>query len=518
MSGRKLSHAAVGAALGSAWILACGGGSSGGGGAGTAAPPSDWTSATPTTVPNASLTDIEVTGAVAVSDRTGAPASAAAEVSADQCHPALFQRTYEISDILNVHTHKMMDRIREIIRHPKALDGSPSCTVDSKSAPTQISCTIDPADTVFAGYPLTLTWQKSAAPGGGERYLTQVYIQPSSTPASQIHQCELGATPAPTFGSCSGGTCPTCTTIFSSTLDLTALATASGAGFDVASPSGSPVLFDFTSLNAVDPDEKATGTFQVNVDFTKDPSKPNPFRRVLGFTFTDFVPALTAAQIAAGEANHGARSGILSHVGYTGSEGGGGGAMAFVDEVILFCPPYAGEGSPPTLYSDALTVGRWYRASGSLYSRVDAEAVGDSGGTMPTGTGGGNTQLPTGTNSLGAVCHQVSLTAADPIADVPSDPWMFLEEASGAPVSGTYSCGPMVSGVCTTSCGGAFGTLPSVSSGSILNPYNFGAFVPDLAASNIPTVPSDIEAALAPLLCGTGIGTAWTGESNCPGT
>lgn len=344
----KLSFIAVGSVLSGALLFGCGGGGGGGGGVvggtTTAAPPADWVSATPATVPSANLTDIEVTGTVAVTDSLNGPSAqdVVSVQSADLCHPALFQRTYEMTDILNNHTHKMMDRIKQIILHPKAKNGSRDCTVDNKSAPTQISCTIDPANTVFAGYPLTLTWQKSSVTGGNE-YVTNVYIQSSSTPAADIHQCELGVSPAPTFGACSGGTCPTCTTIFSSTLDVTANAN----GFDAASPSSTPVKFDFTSLNAVDPSEKATGTFQVNVDFTRDDTKPNPFRRVLGINFTNFVPALTASGIAAGEANHGARSGSFSHVGYTGSELGGGGAMAFVDEVILYCPQYTGEGTTP---------------------------------------------------------------------------------------------------------------------------------------------------------------------------
>ncbi len=483
---RSLELPLVGLSLLLSGVLGCGGGSSGSTSGSTTAPPlADWTAATPTTVPSASLTDIEVTGPVTVAALGGGAAAAqpgAAAVSGDLCHPALFQRTYEMTDILNVHTHRMMDRIKAIIQHPRAPDRSPSCTVDDKSAPTQISCTIDPANTVFAGYPLTLTWQKSAA-NGATRYVTNVYIQSSSTPAAQFHQCELGVTPAPTSGSCSGATCPACTTIFSSTLDVTT----SANGFDVASPSGTPVSFDFTSLNAVDPSETATGTIQVNVDFAKDSTKPNPFRRVLGFTFDNFVPALTAAEMAAGEANHGARNGTYAHVGYTGSGGGGGGAIAFVDEAILFCPQYAGEPSPPTLYSDALTLGRWYLSSGTLFSRVDAEAVGDAGGTTPTGMGGGNAQLPAGTSAVGAVCHDVSLAAPDPVADAMSDPWMFLEASGGAPVSGTYYCGPLVSSACATACGGAFGTLPSVSGSAIVNPYDFGSFSPNLSSSGIPT-------------------------------
>jgi hypothetical protein len=515
MRALKLPLVSMSLMLSSALVPGCG--SSGGASSSTTAgPPADWTSTTPTTVPSASLTDIEVTGPVSVAIAGGgaglvAAQSDASAVGGDLCHPALFQRTYEMTDILNVHTHRMMDRIKAIVLHPKAADKSPNCTVDNKSDPTQISCTIDPSNTSFAGYPLTLTWQKTAS-AAGTQYLTNVYIQASSTPAAQIHQCELGVSPAPTFGSCSGGTCPTCTTIFSSTLDVTTNAN----GFEVASPSGTPVSFDFTSLNAVDPSEKATGTIQVNVDFAKDSTKPNPFRRVLGFTFDNFVPALTAAEMAAGEANHGARSGTYAHVGYTGSGGGGGGAIAFVDEAVLFCPQYTGEPTPPTLYSDALTLGRWYLSSGTLFSRVDAEAVGDAGGVTPTGTGGGNAQLPAGTTALGAVCHDVSLTASDPSVDALTDPWVFLEESGGAPVSGTYYCGPLVSSACVTACGGAFGTLPSVSSSAIANPYDFGSFAPNLSSSGIPTDPPSIVTALAPLLCGTGVGTAWTGQPNCP--
>jgi hypothetical protein len=504
----------------------CGGGGGGStGGDNLAAPPADWKSSTPITMVSPNITDIEVSGAVtstAGAEVVETPSSrAAVAVQDDPCHPHLFQRTFEVSDILNRHTHRMMDRIAAIIAHPKALDGSAACQVDNKAAPTQISCTIDPAAGQFGGYPLTLTWQKTAIAGATE-YATHVYMQASSTPAADLHQCELGATvtPAPTLGACNGGTCPTCTTVFSSTLDVTTNAN----GFDVSSPADAPMAFDFSSLHAVDPSELATGTFSVNVDFAKDTTKPNPFRRVLGFTFNDFVPALTAEEIAGGEVNHGPRSGTLAHIGYTGSHGGGGGAMEFADEAILFCP--AVNGAPNTsLFSDAVTVGRWYLDSTTtpgtttLFGRMDAEAIGDAGGATPTGDGGGNAQLPSGTTYLGADCHSATLgLVADPNAETASDAWMFAEE-SGSTAS-RYQCGPESTvgdpSTCATTCGGKFGTLPSVVSGVIQNPYTFNGLTVSIGASGIPTEPANIEAALAPLLCGTGIGAAWTGQPNCP--
>jgi hypothetical protein len=514
-----------------ALFLGCGSSTSGGGTT-SASPPADWSTATPTTLPSSALTSIDVSGAGSTSSGLtvgGSAATLSASALADPCYPHLFERTSEMTEILNNHTHKMMDRIAAIAAHPRALNGSAACTVDSKSSPSQVSCTIDAGAGLFNGYPLTLTWQKSAT-SAATRYVTNVYIQPSSTPAASLHQCDLGATasPPPTFGACSGGTCPTCTTIFSATLDVTANAN----GFDVASPAGTPMTFDFTSLSAVDPNEKATGQLQVNVDFTKDTTKPNPFRRVLGFTFSGFLPALTAAEIAAGEANHGARSGSLAHVGYTGSGGGGGGAMEFVDEVILFCPPYSGEATSPTLYSDALTVGRWYLDSTTtpgtttLYGRVDAEAVGDGGGTppgtAPTGNGGGNAQLPGGTTYVGAVCYGGAMASSGAVpADSGADPWMFVEETGGTSVvPSSYRCGPEATAgdtsTCASSCGSKFGPLPRVSGGTLTGAYAFNGLTPSISASGIPTDPSAIETALAPLLCGTGVGTAWTGQANCP--
>ena len=497
----------------------------------TAPVPSDWLAATPSTLPSSSLTDVAVTlptGTSAPSDTTGATSTTPVVAVDDPCHPHLFERTYEMADILNNHTQKMMNRIAAIIEHPKARDNSPNCTVNDKADPTQISCTIDPAAGIFEGYPLTLTWQKSAISGGNE-YATSVYIQSSSTTAADLHQCELGAdvSPPPTFGPCVNGVCPTCTTVFTSTLDVVP----SASGFAVSSPAGTPMAFDFTSLHDVDGAELATGTFQVNVSFTKDTTKPNPFRRVLGFTFSDFVPALTAAEIAAGEANHGARTGTLAHIGYTGSEGGGGGAMEFVDEVILFCPQYAGESPTPTLYSDALSVGRWYQDSTvdpgqvTLFGRVDAEAVGDDGGTppgtVPTGNGGGNAQLPAGVEYLGGVCYGGTANpSSGALSDNGGDAWMFAEVSGTTVEANSYKCGPeSTSGdtaTCATSCGSAFGTLPSVSAGTLVNGYSFNGLTPSISDSGIPTDPAAIETALAPLLCGTGVGTAWTGQPNCP--
>ena len=509
--------------MGSALLFGCGGGSgnssgagSGGvtasgssGAAGAKLEPADWSAAVPATLPTSSLTDVNLSSAGSSGAGAVALRDPVAEAVATDCHPALFTRTYEIADILNNHTHVMMDRIAGIIAHPKARDNSPNCTVDNPSAPTKVSCTIDPAAGLFEGYPLTLTWEKSST-SSQTQYVTNVYIQSSQTPAANLHQCELGVSPAPSSGACSQGTCPTCTTIFSATLNVTPAAN----GFEVSSPAGTPVSFDFTSLNQVDPTEKATGTFQVNVDFTKDTTKPNPYRRVVGLTFSNFIPALTQSEITAGEANHGARSGSLAHIAYTGSNGGGGGAMEFVDEVILYCPA-SGQTTPPSLYSDALTVGRWYLNGGTLFSRVDAEAVGDSGGTTPTGSGGGNNQLPSGTSYIGAVCHSNTLETA--FADGVSDPWMFAEtNASGGVVANSYQCGPMSGGSCATSCGTAFGSLPSVTASTLSNPYSFNGLVPSIASSGIPTDPATIETALAPLLCGTGIGTAWTGQPNCP--
>jgi len=498
-------------------VIGCGG-SGGGGNSANSLLPQDFTSNMPVTVPSANLTDIEVTGPV--TSNAGSEA-ALAEVMApisDPCHPALFQRTYEISDILNIHTHRMMDRIRDIIAHPRRLDGSLACKVDDPTAPTQISCTLDPRFGLYDGYPLTLTWQKSAITGG-DQYVTNVYIQSSSTTAADLYQCELGSTvtPAPTFGPCTTmGSCPTCTTIFSSTLD----ATTSTTGFDVSNPSANPMLFDFTSLHNVDSNELATGTFQVNVDLTKDSTKPNPFRRVLGFKFSNFVPAPTAAEMAIDGPNHGSRNGTFAHIGYTGSQGGGGGAMAYADDVILFCPPYTGEANPPTLYSDALTLGRWYLSTTNnattLASRVDAEAVGDSGGASPTGNGGGNAQLPLGDTYEGGVCHSATIGGLlDPIVDVDNDPWMFVEVgANNAVVPGTYKCGPGTP--CVTACDSAFGSLPSVSNNQLENAlFPFGSFMPSVNNSGIPIDPADIETALAPLLCGTKVGTAWTGQPNC---
>ena len=525
---RLLPSLLVGALAG---LLGC---SSGATGSSLSSPvPADWSAATPQTLPSSALSTVTVTepnGTFAPSDTAGATSTTPVAADDDPCHPHLFERTYEMADILNNHTQKMMDRIAGIVAHPRARDDSPNCTVNDKKDPTEISCTIDPASGLFGGYPLTLTWQKSAISGGNE-YVTNVYIQPSSTTAADLHQCELGASasPPPTFGACSGGTCPTCTTIFSSTLDVVP----SSTGFAVTSPATTPMAFDFTSLHDVDSAELATGTFDVNVSFTVDLSKPNPFRRVLGFTFSDFVPALTAAEIAAGEANHGARTGTLAHIGYTGSEGGGGGAMEFVDEVILFCPQYAGESSTPTLYSDALTVGRWYQSSSSttapgfvtLFGRVDAEAVGDDGGTppgsTPSGNGGGNGQLPSGTTYLGAVCYGGFANATSgALSEGDGDPWMFVEVNGTAVEGNSYQCGPEGTAgdtaTCASSCGSAFGSLPTVSAGSLANGYSFNGLTPSISSSGIPTDPAAIETALAPLLCGTGVGTAWTGQPNCP--
>jgi hypothetical protein len=439
----------------------------------------------------------------------------------DVCYPRLFERTFEMTDVLNNHTRAMMSRIADIIRNPTARDSSPNCTVDDAASPTRISCTKVPAAGTFTGYPLTLTWQKSAGAAGATQYETHVYIQAASTAAANVHQCELGVTPAPTAGACSGSTCPTCTTIFSSTLNVTPTAN----GFDVSSPAGTPVLFDFTSLNTVDPNERATGTFQVNVQFTKDTTKPNPFRRVLGFTFSNFVPALTATEMAAGMANHGARSGTLAHVGYTGSGGGGGGAMEFVDEVVLFCPA-AGQTAPPSLYSDALTVGRWYldpaTTPSTLYARVDAEAVGDAGGATPAGAGGGNAQLPSGTTFLGASCYSSGGAVMGGMlpANDSANPWMFAEVTGGTNVTaGSYRCGPSAAGTCASTCGASKlvpAVLPTVTGTTLNDPYSFNGLSPNVASSGIPTDPATITTALAPLLCGTGVGTAWTGQPNCP--
>ena len=488
-------------ALGSALLLGCGNSTS-------SNVPADWTASPSSTLPSSSLTDIDVAGTTA----TGATINAAAvsgpqaEAVAPDCHPALFERTYEIADILNNHTHKMMDRIADIVRHPKALDGSPNCTVDDKAAPTQISCTIDRAAGLFGGYPLTLTWVKTVA-SGVTNYATNVYIQPSSTTAANLHECELSA----------GANLPAaCTKIFSASLNLTTNAN----GFDVSS--ASPMVFDFTALNSVDPSEAALGTFQVNVDFTKDATKPNPYRRVLGFTFDNFAPAVTAEEMAAGDVSHGLRSGTLAHVGYTGSGGGGGGAMEFVDEVILYCPLVSGSINS-SLYSDALTVGRWYldtaAGSTSLFARVDAEAVADAGGTSPTGVQGTNNQLGSNTY-IGGVCFSGSLnTSASTIAASANDNWMFVEEDNNNVAGSTYVCGPESTpgdtSTCNAACGGALQALPTVSNGQLVNGYPFTGLSPSVASSGIPVDPSGIETALEPLLCATGVGTAWTGQSVC---
>jgi hypothetical protein len=237
---------------------------------------------------------------------------------------------------------------------------------------------------------------------------------------------------------------------------------------------------------------------------------------------------LTAAEVAAGVVNHGARTGVLAHVGYTGSAGGAGGAMEFVDEVILFCPQY---GSPTpalnsTLYSDAVTVARWYQdtttspGSVTVNGRIDAEAVGDSGGATPTGGGGGNAQLPNGTTYLGAVCYSEPADATGALpADTGADDWMFVEQTSGGVNATSYRCGPEATAgqtsTCTTTCG-KFPNIPSVSSGALVNGYSFNGLTPNVSSSGIPVDPPTIVTKLAPLLCGTGIGTAWTGQPNCP--
>jgi len=508
---RSLKSLALGA-LSGALLFGCGGNNS------SSNVPADWTAPVPSTLPSNNLTDVDVSLSNGTSVSTASMSVVANAAQADDpCHPHLFQRTYEMADILNNHTHKMMDRIAAIIRHPKALDNSPNCTVDNKSDPTQISCTIDRAAGLFGGYPLTLTWQKSVnTPASGTtQYVTNVYIQPNSVTAAELHQCELGNNPLPSA----------CTLIFSSTLDATPQAN----GYDVSSPSGTPVHFDFTALHSVDSAELATGTFDVNVEFTKDTTKPNPYRRILGFQFTNFVPWLTAQEMAAGEASHGARTGSLAHVGYSGSIGGAGGAMEFIDEVILFCPQYGSPAAPnSSLYSDALTIGRWYQdtttnpGTVTLFGRVDAEAVGDAGGATPTGSDldgsgnwVGNAQLGPNTEYLGGVCYGGGIdTGSGAIAaeDI-TDPWMFVESDNGSALANSYKCGPETTPgdntTCVTSCGkgNVFSPLPSVSGTTINNPYSFNGLTTN---STIPTAPADIAKDLEPLLCPTGVGSAWT--------